>query len=108
MDARKILLEGLGIVPSDVIDIVHQHHEDCAGQGYPQQLSRARVHPRAKVVQLANLFCEYTIKQKMDSQRLQPSEALKKITSFGERIDSQALAALSGLVLESDRYLVLR
>jgi len=56
------ILQSLGIVPDDVISIVYEHHENSAGQGYPRRLKDMRLHPLARVIQLADVFAELTIR----------------------------------------------
>src|SRR6185437_15441311 len=57
---RDILTE-VKNVPSDVIDIVYQHHEDMVGTGYPLRLKKAKIHPLAKILQVADVFCDVAI-----------------------------------------------
>jgi putative nucleotidyltransferase with HDIG domain len=50
------MLQGLGIVPDDIVSIVYEHHENSIGQGFPQRLRDVKMHPLAKVVALADGF----------------------------------------------------
>jgi putative nucleotidyltransferase with HDIG domain len=62
----KEILESLASIPSEVVLIAYQHHEDAIGQGFPRGLSKNEVHPLAKVVHVANIFCEYAVKCRPD------------------------------------------
>lgn len=48
-------------VPGDVITMVLMHHENCLGTGYPAGLKKARVHPMARVLAVADKFCEIVL-----------------------------------------------
>jgi HD-GYP domain-containing protein (c-di-GMP phosphodiesterase class II) len=52
------LVSSLGIVPDDVVAIVYEHHENAMGQGYPQRMRDIKAHPLARVIGVANQFCE--------------------------------------------------
>lgn len=85
-------------VPSDILQIAGQHHEICNGQGYPMALSKNRIHPMARVVTLANEFCEFAIKNP-NGPGMQPKEALKQIIQVdATRYDNAALMALIKIV----------
>ncbi len=58
------ILQSIGSVPDDVICIVLEHHETAGGQGFPKRLKSVRQHPLARVVTLANNFCELTVKNR--------------------------------------------
>ena len=49
-------------MPSDVIQMVQQHHENCAGTGYPMGFKRNRIHPLARLISLADEFCNLVLK----------------------------------------------
>ncbi|MBT4761659.1 MAG: response regulator [Bdellovibrionaceae bacterium] len=57
----KAILESLKSAPSEVVAIAYQHHENIIGHGYPQQLSKQDIHPMAKIVSVANEFCNYAL-----------------------------------------------
>ncbi|HEX4923150.1 MAG TPA: HD domain-containing phosphohydrolase [Bdellovibrionales bacterium] len=73
------ILQSLGIVPDDVICIVLEHHELAAGQGFPKRLKSVRIHPLARVVGLANYFCELTVKNRNSGRVRTPAEAVAYI-----------------------------
>jgi HD-GYP domain-containing protein (c-di-GMP phosphodiesterase class II) len=50
------LLAKSGAVEPDALAVVHQHHEKCAGGGYPQGLTAERIHSFAKVAAVADVF----------------------------------------------------
>jgi HD-GYP domain-containing protein (c-di-GMP phosphodiesterase class II) len=51
------ILSDIPGVPSDVIQAVYQHHENCTGYGYPAGLKMSKIQPMARVLALADEFC---------------------------------------------------
>ncbi len=89
------ILTQLRSVPGDVIQIVAQHHENCLGQGYPKGLRRKQIHPLARLVSVANEFCNLTLKAPHSAQ-LKPAEAIKRMRSFSwDKLDPDFLQALA-------------
>jgi len=72
------LLTQLEFIPSEVVLILHQHHENAHGTGYPSQLSQDKIHPSARIVSLANEFCNLTTKSP-NSDGLEPKEAIAQL-----------------------------
>ena len=94
----KEFLESLESIPPEVIDIAHQHHENCLGQGLPQKLQKSKIHPLAKVVHVANIFCEYAIKYRSDIMPISAEAAIKAMEKdHREEIDREAFNALKQL-----------
>lgn len=92
------LLTQLEYIPSEVVLIIHQHHENSLGTGYPSQLAGDKIHPFARIVSLANEFCNLTIKNP-NFEEMGPKEAISKILSgtgilSPERFDQETREAL--------------
>jgi HD-GYP domain-containing protein (c-di-GMP phosphodiesterase class II) len=51
MSVRRVLRTVPGI-PPEVISIVHEHHENSAGEGYPRRLDDGKINPLSKIVGL--------------------------------------------------------
>ena len=93
---RDILLSLRGM-PSDVTQMVYEHHEDCQGQGYPQGLTRKEMHPLSKILIVANLFCEHALKSP-SNPGLSAQAAIKHIENiYLDRLDSAAMSGLKQL-----------
>jgi putative nucleotidyltransferase with HDIG domain len=91
--SREILMAIKG-VPQDVTDIVYQHHEDMVGQGYPNRIDKRKIHPLAKIFQVADLFSDIAIKTPHHPGMSGPA-ALQSIQQLHEkRLDTDALRAL--------------
>lgn len=89
------ILESNRSMPSEVILVAYEHHEDNLGQGFPQGLIKERIHPFSRIVSLANAVIEYI--QPVD-ESLQPKsfeDAIYTIETFKRTsFDIEALEAL--------------
>ena len=63
---------------SGVVEAVLQHHERENGQGYPQGLTGAAIHPNAKIIGLLDTYT-VLIFPRPPAPRLQPHEAIRDI-----------------------------
>ena len=68
-------------IPSDILRIVKEHHENSHGTGYPVRMNRYKIHPLSRIVAIANDFCNLIIKAP-DTPGLAPKEALKQLISL--------------------------
>ncbi|MEO5970853.1 MAG: HD domain-containing phosphohydrolase [Bdellovibrionia bacterium] len=75
------ILSKLPFVQGDIIKIVSQHHENCLGLGYPANLRKDYIHPLARLVSVANEFCNLAVRGP-DSPPLLPSEAIERMSSI--------------------------
>ncbi len=78
----KEILESLKGIPSEVIQVAYEHHEDILGQGYPQRLSHNRIHPISLIVSVADVFCNYTITNPQRPEPLSAAEAISTMTLY--------------------------
>lgn len=53
------ILRSIGGFGPDVLTIVSQHHEKDSGIGYPLKLRRKQINSLAKVVRIADEFCDF-------------------------------------------------
>jgi putative nucleotidyltransferase with HDIG domain len=89
------ILKEIHVIPNEVLQIVIQHHENCLGQGFPSGLNRSKIYPMARLVSVANEFCNLAFRNK-DS--LKPAEAAKRLLEVSAgRLDNQFLDALEKL-----------
>ncbi len=88
------VLGQISTVPTDVLQIVAQHHEDCLGLGFPTHITKNYIHPMARIIAVADAFCSMILPGP-DCLKLQPGETLSRMnTLMGGRYDPQFLAAL--------------
>lgn len=102
--SKEILMAIKGI-PSDVVQLVYEHHEDLVGQGYPNRLVKNQLHPLSKILIVANLFVERAIRG--PNTDMQPAGlAIRQIESmYHDRIDKQVLQALKDIFPRSAQAL---
>lgn len=71
-----------------------EHHESCLGNGYPQQLSAAEIHPMARVVSVADTYDALTTKRSYN-EAMKPSDAIELMTTkLAGRYDPEVVRAL--------------
>ncbi len=88
------ILEGIPDIPADVLQVVAQHHENAIGMGYPLGLKQNKIHPLARVVALANEFCNLIIPHH-ETEKLDPKKALERLMTYhAEEFDVTCLSAL--------------
>ena len=72
------IVKSIPHMSEDIAQMVHQHHEDEIGKGYPRGLTKNKIFPLAKVIALANEFCHFVIEDNQ-SHRSTAKEAVEKI-----------------------------
>jgi response regulator RpfG family c-di-GMP phosphodiesterase len=91
------ILRGLPFVTSDVLHIIHQHHENCTATGFPQKKRKHTIHPMAKIVSVADEFCYRTISNPSRTI-LNPKDAIKDMLNFSsESLDYSFMSTLAKL-----------
>lgn len=91
----KEILSALGSIPSEVIAVAYQHHEDVIGQGYPLAVNKSEIHPLSKIIHVANIFCEYAVKHRPDVTPISGPVALETMEKLkAEGLDKDAFSAL--------------
>lgn len=81
-------------LPPDLAQIVYQHHEDCNGYGYPAKLTKNKIHPIARLIAVADAFCNYVIAGPQ-SDGMPAKEAINQILQFSkDRLDQEFLGYL--------------
>jgi putative nucleotidyltransferase with HDIG domain len=89
------ILQEVAAASSDSVCIVSQHHEDVTGTGFPLGLKKNRIHPLARLVKVADGFCEMTVKG-FRPELMKSMEAIHHLwATQGETSDYAPLAALS-------------
>lgn len=94
------ILSSVPAVSSDIIAIVHQHHECSNGSGYPQKLRDVKINPLARVIALADRYCDLVVGAGPDGNRRTPLEAIHHIeVAMGQPFNKDAFKKLKGLVV---------
>jgi HD-GYP domain-containing protein (c-di-GMP phosphodiesterase class II) len=86
------IVDKIDSVPAEVRAAIGQHHENFAGEGYPNNLKGEQIHPAARIVSICDIFDMLTT-TRPDHDALTPAEALKLMDSMQPgRFDPQMFA----------------
>lgn len=84
-------------VPSDVLQVMREHHENCIATGFPDQLKRSSIHPLAKLIAVADEFCTRVVRSPRQPH-MSPEAAIRELLLFPlDYMDIQFFRALLGL-----------
>lgn len=93
------ILKTVENVPQEVMAIVLEHHENAIGQGYPRRLRDLRIHPHARIVALADTFCELTLQNHFNANPMGAEAAVHFIEhSLGQPFNKECFAALKSIL----------
>lgn len=88
------ILSRMPTIPTDIIQIVMHHHEDCSGHGFPFGLKKERIHPLARLISVVDIFCDLALKSP-NSEGLPPKAALERMQlTHKDSLDPVFLTAL--------------
>ena len=94
----KEILEAIKSVPTEVVEVAYQHHENILGTGFPRKLRKMSIHPMANLIAIVDRFCELAIKSPYSSG-MTAAEALSQIGKSGDEFDRQCHQALRKIVM---------
>jgi HD-GYP domain-containing protein (c-di-GMP phosphodiesterase class II) len=78
---------------------VFEHHENFAGNGYPQQLVSDEIHPMAKIVAITDCYDALTTKRSYNTP-MSPTDAVTMMKEkLGNRFDPDLINALHSVML---------
>jgi HD-GYP domain-containing protein (c-di-GMP phosphodiesterase class II) len=92
------MLDSIKGVPSEVREIVLQHHEQPNGNGYPNGLHNARIYYPAKIVAVSDAFSALIQKRPFREHAFTPVHALNVLKTDLGKYDSAVLKSLEKLV----------
>jgi len=93
------ILRELKEMPSDVLSIVMEHHENALGMGYPRQIRDIKINPLARIVGVANYFVELLFEKDTDQMSKSPDEVIKYMEeTLGQPFNKQAFLALKQII----------
>lgn len=82
-------------IPPEVISIVHEHHENSVGEGYPRRLDDGKINPLSKIVGLATQFTELVLPSG-NEEPLKPEQAVNYIQNvLGQPFNSERYKAFT-------------
>ena len=86
-------------VPDELVSVAYEHHENSIGQGYPRRLRDFRIAPFAKVVAVADTFCDLTLVTGNEPNPRTPTEALLYMEmTLGQPFNKQVFNSLRNIV----------
>ena len=89
-------------IPSDVLQIILQHHERDQGTGYPAGLIKNRIHPLARLIGMVDEFCELLL-QAPGYMGTKPRDAFKRLLFVhSNSFDPQYMLGLKKLLQIKD------
>ena len=95
LHAEKVLLEV--DFPAPVHTIISHSAERTDGSGYPRQLAGEAIHPLARVLMVADVFCALT-EPRVYREKMSDTDALKVIFAERHRYDEAVLNALAEML----------
>jgi putative nucleotidyltransferase with HDIG domain len=96
-------------IPSEVMAIVGEHHENAIGQGYPRGLKDIRQHPFSKVVALADCFCELTFKDYQNPTARDAEETVQFIEDhLGQPFNKECFRALKNILVHGIKRTIIK
>ncbi len=93
------MLRDMKDLPSDVLLIVAEHHENAQGTGFPKKMRDIKISPLGKIVALANYYSSLLFGEKADAKTYTPDEAVAYIEEvMGQPFNKQAFLALKNII----------
>jgi putative nucleotidyltransferase with HDIG domain len=93
------MLRDIKDVPSDVLIIVAEHHENSQGTGFPKRLRDVKISPLGKIVALSNYVSGLLFNSNPDAKIYTPDEAVQYIDDIlGQPFNKQAFLALKNII----------
>jgi putative nucleotidyltransferase with HDIG domain len=95
------ILGSLPNIPDDLVSIALEHHENAIGQGYPRRIRDFKISPLARVVAVANSFCELTLPHESNPNTKSAEEAVEFIeNTLGQPFSRPVFSVLKKLLAD--------
>ncbi len=92
VNGEKLLREK-DFVNERILKGIRSHHENEDGSGYPDKLSRAKIHPYAKIIHVADVY-EALISKRAYKNPLNPADAILYMKQYTDTyFDKESLVA---------------
>ncbi|MGZ3804183.1 MAG: HD-GYP domain-containing protein [Pseudobdellovibrionaceae bacterium] len=89
------ILRDIKEIPSDVLSIVLEHHENALGLGYPRRIRDIKINPLARVVAIADCFVDFIYGTGVENRKKTPEEAISHIEiTLGQPFNKPEFLAL--------------
>lgn len=99
-----MILQAIPSMPEDVVKIVYEHHENAIGQGFPRKLWDTKIHPLARVVGVANTFCNLIMASTNNPDPKFVDHAVYHMRNImGKPYSKEIFQALQNIVITKDK-----
>lgn len=93
------MLRDIKEIPSDVLAIVLEHHENALGLGYPRRVRDIKINPLARIVAVADCFVDLIYEVGKEGTKRTPEEAIGYIEiTLGQPFNKPAFLALKKVI----------
>ncbi len=93
------ILRDIKEIPSDVLAIVLEHHENALGLGFPRRIRDIKINPLARIVAVADCFVDLLYETGKEGTRRTPEEAVSYIeNTMGQPYNKPAFLALKKVI----------
>jgi putative nucleotidyltransferase with HDIG domain len=93
------ILRDIKEIPSDVLAIVLEHHENAMGLGYPRRIRDIKINPLARIVAVADCFVDLLYDSNKEDMKRTPEEAIAYIENMmGQPFNKPAFLALKSVI----------
>lgn len=93
------ILRDIKEIPSDVLSIILEHHENALGMGYPRRLRDIKINPLARIVAVADCFVDLVSETGKEGEKRTPEQAVSYIeNSLGQPFNKAAFLALKQIL----------
>ncbi len=93
------LLRGVKDIPSDVLLMISEHHENANGTGYPKKIRDLKISPLGRILSLADYFTDLICPHHVGSKVYTPEEAMDFISNtFGQPFNKGTFSALRNVL----------
>jgi putative nucleotidyltransferase with HDIG domain len=93
------MLRDIKDLPSDVLIMIVEHHENSQGTGFPKKLRDVKISPLGKILGLADFFAELLINSKEGGKSYSADQAVQYIEEvIGQPYNKQIFIALKNVI----------
>ncbi|MBS1970238.1 MAG: HD domain-containing protein [Bdellovibrionales bacterium] len=93
------ILRDIKEIPSDVLAIVLEHHENALGLGFPRRIRDIKINPLARIVAVADCFVDLMYEAGKEGTQRTPEEAIAYIeNTMGQPYNKPAFLALKKVI----------
>ncbi len=99
-----MILQAIHDMPEDIIKIAYEHHENAIGQGFPRKLWDTKIHPLARVVGVADTFCNLIMASPSNPDPKFADHAVYHMHNImGKPFSKEIFVALQKIVISKDK-----